>query len=73
MRMKKLFEGAILGAVIGAAFSLIGASLVSTDNYRIMFLMTFIEVGLIIGLLWSAKVEDRNEQKEASQAGKSQN
>lgn len=58
MNLKKLFLGALIGAIIGAALGIISALMVSGDNYRIMFLMTFTEIGLIIGLLWSAKSLD---------------
>lgn len=58
MNSKKLFLGALLGTIIGGVIGLVLALMVSGDNYRVMFLMTFTEIGLIVGLLWSAKSID---------------
>lgn len=58
MNLNKLFLGALIGTIIGGVIGLVLALMVSGDNYRVMFLMTFTEVGLIIGLLGSAKSLD---------------
>ena len=58
MDLKNLFLGALIGTIIGGVIGLVLALMVSGDNYRVMFLMTFTEVGLIVGLLWSAKSLD---------------
>ncbi|EQB69618.1 hypothetical protein [Cuniculiplasma divulgatum] len=59
MDMGKVFLFALLGAVIGAVLGIVASLLVTQNNFRVMFLMTFTEVGVIVGLLGGAKIEDR--------------
>ncbi len=58
MVLKNIFLGAIIGVIVGATLGIVASLFVSTNNYRVMFLMTFVEVGLIVGLLSSAKTVD---------------
>ena len=58
MILKNIFLGAIIGVIVGATLGIVASLFVSTNNYRVMFLMTFVEVGLIVGLLSSAKTVD---------------
>jgi uncharacterized membrane protein len=58
MDMGKVFLFALLGGVIGAVLGIVAALLVSGNNFRVMFLMTFTEIGVIVGLLGGAKIED---------------
>lgn len=59
MDMGKVFLFALLGAVIGAVLGIVAALVVTQNNFRVMFLMTFTEVGVIVGLLGGAKIEDK--------------
>ncbi len=58
MDMGKVFLFALLGGVMGAVLGIVAALLVSGNNFRVMFLMTFTEIGVIVGLLGGAKIED---------------
>jgi multisubunit Na+/H+ antiporter MnhC subunit len=59
MDMGKVFLFALLGAAVGAVLGIAVSLLVTQNNFRVMFLMTFTEVGVIVGLLGGAKIEDR--------------
>ncbi|OWP54205.1 MAG: hypothetical protein B2I18_02630 [Cuniculiplasma sp. C_DKE] len=56
--MGKVFLFALLGGVMGAVLGIVAALFVSGNNFRVMFLMTFTEIGVIVGLLGGAKIED---------------
>ncbi len=58
MDMGKVFLFALLGGVMGAVLGIVAALFVSGNNFRVMFLMTFTEIGVIVGLLGGAKIED---------------
>ncbi|MHB1440594.1 MAG: hypothetical protein ACYCSO_05945 [Cuniculiplasma sp.] len=62
MELRNVLKMALLGTVLGAILGVLAALLVTGNNYRVMFLLTFSEVGLIVGLLYGAKIEDKKER-----------
>ena len=62
MDMNKVFLLALAGAVIGIAAGSLASLIVVQSNFRVMFLMTFTEIGLIVGLLQGAKIEDKKDK-----------
>jgi high-affinity Fe2+/Pb2+ permease len=61
MDLKRVFLFALTGLIIGGIFGVIFALIVSGNNIKVMFLMTCTELGLIIGLLIGAKIEDKKD------------
>ncbi len=62
MELRNVLKMALLGTILGAILGVLAALLVTGNNYRVMFLLTFSEVGLIVGLLYGAKIEDKKER-----------
>ena len=62
MNVNKVFLLALAGAVIGIAAGSLASLIVVQSNFRVMFLMTFTEIGLIVGLLQGAKIEDKKDK-----------
>ena len=65
MDMNKVFLFALAGALIGIAAGSLASLIVVQSNFRVMFLMTFTEVGLIVGLLQGTKTEDKKDNPAA--------
>jgi uncharacterized membrane protein len=65
MNVNKVFLFALAGAIIGIAAGSIASLIVVQSNFRVMFLMTFTEIGLIVGLLEGAKIDDKKDKPAA--------
>ncbi|MGP6207154.1 hypothetical protein ACNF42_03865 [Cuniculiplasma sp. SKW3] len=52
------YKYGLMGLIIGAILAVASAFLDVGNNLKVMFIMTFIELGFVIGLLLGAKKED---------------
>lgn len=64
MGISLAYKYGFIGLIIGAIFATGSAFLGVGNNLKVMFIMTFVELGFIIGLLLGGKKEDaKNFQK----------
>jgi uncharacterized membrane protein len=58
MIMSFAYRYGIIGMVIGAILAVLSSFLDVGNNLKVMFIMTFVELGFVVGLLLGAKKEE---------------
>ncbi|MCL4344927.1 MAG: hypothetical protein M1375_04360 [Candidatus Thermoplasmatota archaeon] len=63
MGISLAYKYGLFGLIIGAFLALASSFIDVGNNLKVMFIMTFVELGFIIGLLMGAKIDDAKNLK----------